>query len=129
MASLPLLHSGTTMYFGSTLGVQFGTDVVRFVNDAEQRWRTRTPLAQFSFVYTDVDGYDLSVMREFFYAHKGRFIDVALSNTFEVDSADIPDGPFEFCYFDQDELSVTESQRFPNRYTFTLNIRQARPNS
>ncbi len=126
MAALPVLHSGFLAMRPLTLAHEYATDFVQFMDDSEQRWAGRVMNAAFTLVYTDVDSYDLNIMLEFFNSKKGRLVDDGLSNTFDITAAEIPGQPYHYCYFDQDVFEATEVR--PNRYSFTLKIRQARGN-
>ncbi len=126
MANLPLLSSGFLTMRPATFSHEFVTDSVTFMDDSEQRWVARVSYAAFSLTYTNVEGYDVNVMLDFFQTHKGRLIDDGLSNTFSITAAEVPGQPYNFCYFDQDDFSAQEI--IPNRYSFVLKIRQARAN-
>jgi len=112
------------MYPG-TIGREYVTDVVQFVNDAEQRWAARQMNAVFKLVYTGVNSYDVNIMREFFVSKKGRLVDSGLTNTFTIADPLIPGTPYNYCYFDQDDFT-TLCMGAGNRYNFVLQIRQAR---
>lgn len=111
--------------YPATITRQYVTDAVQFVNDAEQRWAARQMNVGFALVFTGVNSYDVNIMREFFVSKKGRLVDAALSNTFTVADTLIPGAPFNYCYFDQDDFSVT-STGSGNKNNFTLKIKQAR---
>ena len=57
----------------ATLGTGFATRVMRFCNDAEQRWSARSQYGVFVLTLTNISGFDLSNARDFFRAVKGRF--------------------------------------------------------
>jgi hypothetical protein len=49
--------------------------VIRFGSDAEKRWATAPPLEGWVIGLVNINGYDLSVVRGFWIAQKGRFDD------------------------------------------------------
>jgi hypothetical protein len=125
MSNLPALRSGCVAMYPATITREYVTDIVQFVNDAEQRWAARQMNADFQLVFTGVNSYDVNIMREFFVSKKGRFLDSGLTNTFTIADAKIPGAPYNYCYFDQDDFT-TAAAGAGNRYNFVLQIKQAR---
>lgn len=123
--SFPVLRSGSVAMHPTTISKEYVTDIVQHVDDSEQRWNARGPLTSFSLVFTGINSYDVDALRAFFLSKKGRFVDASLSNTFDIVDAAIPGSPYHYCYFDQDDLSVT-CVGAGNRYNVTLKIGQAR---
>ncbi len=126
MANLPSLVSGAVARYPVTQRTCALTEVVQMVNFSEQRWRKRAKFQEFDLVYTNVNSYDMGVMKDFFISAKGAFVPATLTapNTFTVPA---PLGaPTNFCVFAQDDFTETETKS--NRYTFTLRIKQVRHN-
>ena len=57
----------------AALGTGFATRVMRFCNDAEQRWSAPGQYGVFVLSLTNISGFDLWNVRDFFHAVKGRF--------------------------------------------------------
>jgi hypothetical protein len=123
---LPTLLSGTVTMLPVTFAKAFATGVVKFIDDSEQRWAGRTERSGFLLNYKNVISYDLDTMLAFFIDLKGKYVDTALENTFSITDSRIPGQPFNYCFFDQDELEETEVT--PGFFNFALKIRQARGN-
>jgi DMSO/TMAO reductase YedYZ molybdopterin-dependent catalytic subunit len=118
MANFPALRSGQVAMNGTTQTLAYSTGVVQFVNDAEQRWRGMPKLFRGSLVFTDLNGYDLGLLQEFFRSSKGRF-DTTWSITIDGQT-------WNYMAFDQDDFTYTENR--PNLFSCTLKVRQVRPN-
>ena len=116
MADFPALRSGVVGMYPATLGVRFNTEVVQFVNDSEQRWAVAPALGDFELTFTDLNGYDFSILVDFFRSMKGQF-----DQTWTL-----PMGgqTFNSCTFMQDDITYTESK--PNRYTVKLKCKQVK---
>lgn len=118
MANFPTLKSGAVAMYGTTQTLAYNTGLVQFVNDAEQRWRGMPQLFRGTLNYTDLNGYDLGLLQEFFRSCKGR-LDTTWSLTIDGQT-------WNDLTFDQDDFTYTESK--PNLYACTLKVRQTRPN-
>jgi len=116
MASFPPLRSGVVGMYPATLGLAYRTEIVQFVNDTEQRWATRPALGDFELTFTDLNGYDLSILRDFFRSTKGAF---DATWTMDIGAYHWPN-----CYFTQDDFTAIEDK--PERYTVMLKGRQVR---
>jgi len=129
MALFPTLSSGFVFYYSSSFGQEYLSEVVRFVNDSEQRWAERAPLARVTMVFTDISSYDVSVLESFWLSYKGQYVDAALTNVFELQFTDVSGNAYDFkyCIFDQNDFSPTENQK-PGRFSLTLKVRQVRKN-
>jgi hypothetical protein len=99
------------------------TKIVQFLNDTEQSWTVRKRLHGFVLQYSSIDGYTLSVLRDFFYARKGRYIDAFFANSF---SLYINNSITQYCAFDQDDFTPTVGPK--ETFSLSLKIRQIRPN-
>lgn len=116
MASFPALRSGAVTMYGGQREMTFGTAVVQFCDDSEQRWRSTGALAGFVLTLRNVDGYDLANVLEFFRSMKGRFDsswDLTLGSTL-----------YSNLTFDDDEITWTETK--PDRFSLQLRVRQVR---
>lgn len=73
------------------------TRTIRFVNDTEQAWVVRPRLTSFVLQYRRVHGYDVGRVLEFFNARHGKYVDIALLNTFTITigaSVALPTSPY-----------------------------------
>jgi hypothetical protein len=98
----------------ATIGAGFGTRVQRFCNDTEQRWAARTQYGVFILTLTNICGYDLANIRDFFRAVKGRFDPtwtLAINGT-----------TYNNMILDSDDLVVTETK--PTLFTLQVQCRQ-----
>lgn len=132
MATLPTLESASVSVasplsedsfamYPATISGRFTTRVNQFLDDSEQRWTVADSLREFELQYSQVNGYDMSLMAKFFNTQKGRYVSTNLASTFSVQLfGDI----FLYCVFDQDELLPTIGQG--ETYQFTLKIKQVR---
>ena len=114
MSQFPTLTTGVVTMTPATLSTGSGTRVMRFCNDAEQRWAARGPYAVFVLTLTNISGFDLSNVRDFFRAVKGRF-DPTWSLT-------INGTAYSNMILDSDDLIVTEQK--PNLFTLQVKCRQ-----
>lgn len=110
----PTLRSGAVCMYPSTVGTEYRTEIVEFVNDSEQRWPVRAGLGNFELSVTDVNGYDLSNIMDFFATAQGQ---KATNWTLTVNSI-----TYNNCCFVQDDFIFTESK--PNVYSLTLKCKQ-----
>lgn len=116
----PLSADSFAMY-PATIGSKFVTRVHQFVDDSEQRWTVADSLKEFELQYSQVNGYDMSLMMKFFISQKGRHVSTDLTTTFSVQLyGDI----HLYCVFDQDDLIPVVGQG--ETYQFTLKIKQIR---
>lgn len=116
----PLSADSFAMY-PATIDTKFVTRVTQFVDDSEQRWTVADALKSFELQYSQVSGYDMSLMMAFFVTQKGKHVSTDLVSTFSVQLyGDI----YLYCVFDQDELIPTIGAG--ETYQFTLKIRQVR---
>jgi hypothetical protein len=100
--------------YPATLGTVFATQVVKFVNDSEQRWGTSVARGDFELVHTDINGYDLSTLYDFFRTVKGQF-----DTTWDITVNGVA---YTNCCLLSDTFEVEESK--PGRYSVTLKVRQ-----
>src|SRR3954462_2234731 len=107
--TFPTLRSGSFKY-PLTRGKTYKTGVLRFMNGSEQRWKSVAKLEPFVLEYRNLNGYDLSLLREFFRSAKGAFttdIELTLGSTTYSNLA-----------FDQDDFTPTQSG--PGKFAVTL---------
>lgn len=128
MALFPTFSSGASFYYTSSFGQEFLSRVVKFVNDSEQRWAERAPLARVTMVFTDISSYDLSTLEAFWLSYKGSYIDAAMTNVFELTFTDVSGNSYDWknCYFMTNDFSPMETK--PGRFSITLKVAQARKN-
>ena len=118
MASFPTLQSGQVTMYPTTRVVECVTQVVSFCDDSEQRWPGRAALASFTLQFTDIDGYDLSTLLDFFRTTKAKF-----DTTWDIT---IGGTTYQHMMFDADEFTFTENK--PNLYKLSLPCKQWRKN-
>lgn len=106
-----------------TFGFSWITRRCIFLNDTEQRWTSRQPLFSCTLQYQSMNGYDTSVLVEFFNQMRGAYVDTALLNTFEFT---LSGNTYNYCVFDQDEVEVQVDRG--ETLAFELKIKQLRPN-
>lgn len=125
MSAFPAISSGAIAMYPLRLTDSRGTTICQFVNGGEQRWRSRAALASFTLSFTNIDGYDLGIVLDFWRQQKGRFVDAALTNTFSL-TLPINGSPqtWDYLVIDQDEFNPVESD--PNRFSFTIKLKQVR---
>jgi len=117
------LANGAIAMYPTSLVFSYVTRVITFVNSSEQRWTVRNNLFGAVLEYRRLNGYDLSLLRNFFIQMKGSYVDAALLNTFSIT---IGGNTYNYCAFDQDTFdSVCDSAE---NYSTTLKIKQVRPN-
>jgi hypothetical protein len=114
MTQFPTLTTGVVTMTPATLGVGFTTRVMRFCNDVEQRWASRGQFGVFVLTLTNISGFDLSNIRDFFRTVKGRF-DATWSLT-------INGTTYNNMILDSDDLVVTEQR--PNLFNLQVKCRQ-----
>jgi hypothetical protein len=115
-ATFPTLSSGSgSIRYPLSRSKTYVTGLHRFGNGSEQRWKSVGALQRpLEIQLRGLDGYNLSLVREFFRSMKGAF-DSTWSIT--LGAATYPN-----CAFDQDDFSPVE--RKPNLYDLTLRIVQ-----
>lgn len=116
MADFPTLRSGAVTRYGAVRERVHRTEVVQFCDDSEQRWKRKAPEAAFTLALTDLDGYDLSNVLEFFRSMKGRN-----DKTWNLvlNAVTYPN-----CAFAQDNITWQEAR--PELFTLSLRCRQVR---
>lgn len=104
-----------------TLRNSFNTRVKKFMNDTEQRWTVSNVMFSAELQFHSLNGYDLSLLYNFFQAMHGSYVDTALIFHFQITLAGIT---YDYCVFDQDTF---EAQVGLNEtYSVTLKIKQIR---
>jgi hypothetical protein len=97
-----------------TRAVEFRTQVHRFKNGSEQRVAERGERARFLLSYTNLDGYDVSTLRDFWRSTKGDF-----DATWDIE---IDGVLYEGCVFEDAAFSATEPKA--ERYSVNLKVMQ-----
>lgn len=132
--TFPILSSGSMKVYGtlannaimkypSTLEYSYVTRILQFVGDQEQRFLVRGELFGALLQFRDVNGYDMSIVRDFFRSMRGMAASVDLTHTFGI----VIDGvTYNYCVFDQDDISPEISRA--ELFSFDLKIKQLRPN-
>lgn len=111
----PALHSGTVGMYPAVLGVRYNTEVVTFVNGSEQRWASAPGLGDFELTFTDINGYDLGILLDFFNSVKGQF-----DSTWVLTMNGVT---YNNCVFIQDDFTPAETGKL-DHFTITLKCRQ-----
>ena len=123
MKVYPPLNTQALAMYPATLNRSFITRVLKFINDSEQRWVVRSELFSAVLQFHGVNGYDMSVLLDFFEQVKGAYVDTALLNVFDIT---IDSVNYKWCCFDQDEIDIESNQGLT--FSFQLSIKQLRPN-
>lgn len=113
--SFPTLKSGNTIFYPLQDTHSFGTDVIQFLDDSEQRWRNRLMLRQFRLTFANINAYDQSLILSFFRSQFG---------SFDTWSITIGAATHNNLFFASDDYSITEDK--PNRYTLSFDVGQTK---
>jgi hypothetical protein len=122
MATFPNVKSGTARAVPLRSGLSIKrarpTDVLRYIDGSEQRWKTGPALSSFALVFSAINGYDLSNIRAFWLSCQGAK-DTTWSLTLEGTT-------YQNCAFDDDRFQPTDGTK-PGTFSLTLNIVQTLP--
>src|SRR5438874_2407990 len=98
MSTLPALKTGAPLQYPAERTIQFSTDIVRFVDGSEQRFRNfEAPLLQWTLGLDLLDERELQSLREFFMTLNGAAGSFAFTDPW--DTTQHPD-----CSIKQDEM-------------------------
>lgn len=114
--NFPTLKSGNTVFHPVEDTHSFGTDILRFMDDSEQRWRRRNLLRRFRLVCADINAYDSSLILNFYRSQFGRF-DSSWSLAFNGST-------INNLMFVQDSMKIGESKR--NRHSLSFDLMQVK---
>ena len=134
MPTFPTINSGSMKVIGalgsealamypSTLSRSFLTRVLTSVADREQRWSVRGERFSCTLDYHDLNGADASLIKSFFLARRGKYVDSGLLNSFTIV---IAGETRNYCVFLQDELEIEVARN--ETCSFSLKIMQLRSN-
>lgn len=120
MAAFPNLRSGSPAMYPLTRGSCFATGVFRFVNGSEQRVPDRPNYATFALVFNGLNGYDRSLLNEFFTSAKGSF-----DNTWSLTLPVLGGSPVTYSnlFFADDAIEFVDAPK--ERFNVTLRLMQA----
>ena len=114
MSTFPKLKTGAVMQYPALRGSNFGTQVLRFLDGSEQRFRVvAAPLRRWVIQLAALDETEMNGLREFFRLQNGcagsfRFTD-------PWDGADYPD-----CSLETDEMIETYADDMRGKTTLTI---------
>lgn len=95
MAAFPLLKTGAVAQYPSARHLLYETNVTRFVDGGEQRFRAALPVRRWEIRLDAVDATELAAIEEFFAARQGRSGSFSFTDPWDgVEYAD--------CSFEQD---------------------------
>jgi hypothetical protein len=120
MATFPTLSTGSVAMYPLTRNVCFATGIFTFINGSEQRVPDRAGYPSFALVLTGANGYDASLVREFFYGRKGAF-----DNTWSLTLApNLGGSPVTYpnLFFADDAIQFTDAPA--ERFSVTLRCMQ-----
>ena len=84
MSQFPTLKTGAVTQYPARKDVQFSTNVVRFVDGSEQRFRLyASPLHSWTIQLTQLDESELHQLREFFRQESGAFGSFAFTDPWD----------------------------------------------
>lgn len=67
MAAFPVLRTGAVTQYPADRAIQFSTQILRFVDGAEQRFReVATPIRRWAIQVSNLDDAEMNHLREFF---------------------------------------------------------------
>lgn len=115
--TFPILSSGQVAKYPVQRSRTYLTEVVKFINDKEQRWVKRAPLEAFALQFTSLNADDVETLREFFNSQLGMF---DKTWTLEFDGV-----TYEHMVFAHDEFREEESDKM-ELFNVTLQCRQVR---
>ena len=132
--TFPLSSSGSMKVYGSlatqamamypaALAFEYATRVIQFIGDQEQRFLVHGELFSATLQFSRVNGYDTSVIRDFFRTVGGMLTSTDLSHTFDIT---IDSVQYSYCVFDQDTFEVEVDRE--ETFSFELRLKQLRPN-
>jgi hypothetical protein len=116
--AFPTLHAGGTAHYGTTRTKRTQTEVIQFGDDSEQRWQSGPALNEFSLELRNIDGVDLSAVRQFFIDQKG---ENGAAWSITIDGVE-----YLNCTFLTDVFPVEEPANTPERFDLTLPCRQTK---
>lgn len=117
------LGSNALMMYPSSVVQSYVTRVIQFINSSEQKFTVRTNLFGAVLAFQNLNGYDFSLLRNFFMQMKGSYVDPALINTF---SMTIAGETYDWLHFDDQKFEAACDNA--ERYSLKLKISQLRPN-
>jgi hypothetical protein len=117
------LGAGAMAMYPATVVNSYVTRVIQFLDSSEQRFTVRNVLFGCVLEFKNLNGYDLSLLRNFFVQMKGSYVDAALLNTF---SMTIAGEIYNWLHLDDDKFEA-ECDRAES-YSLKLKISQVRPN-
>lgn len=115
--AFPTLKSGNTIWYPLAETHSFGTGILKFLDDTEQRWRSRNMLRRMKLVCQDINAYDSSLILQFWRSQFGRF-DATWSIT--IGGVNHPN-----LAFNSDSYQITENK--VNRHTLSFDVIQVLP--
>lgn len=112
--NFPTLKSGNTVWYPLEDTQSFGTGLVKFLDDTEQRWRARRMLRRLKLICQDINAYDSSLILTFWRSQFGMF-----DSTWSIT---IGSSTYNNCSFSSDTYQLTENKR--NRHTLAFDVIQ-----
>src|SRR5512143_2735599 len=117
----PKLFSGKVTRYPLARIVKFRTNVTKFLDRSEQRFRSHVRIEAFMLQFRGIKAADRDAILSFFAARKGRF-----SPDWDIDIDESPAGPnlgtITDCHFIEDTLSYSEEHA--ERYTLAFGVQQ-----
>ncbi len=98
MQTFPKLKTGAVQQYPAKRSSRFGTQIVRFLDGTEQRYRSAPILRTWVISLDLVDAGEIADLEQFFVDRQGAFESFAFTDPF--DGLEYPD-----CSFEKDELS------------------------
>lgn len=119
MAGFPLLTTGAVAQYPSSRNVSYSTNVLRFVDGREQRFRELgRPVRSWIVKLHQLSAEEMGLLESFFRSQQGQFGSFSFVDPW--DGTEYPD-----CSFDQEGLSAIASDE--RRYQGQIMIRNNRP--
>jgi hypothetical protein len=111
--TFPTLKSGNVAWYPLADTTSYGTKVVTFQNDTEQRWRHRLPLKRFQMTCNNISWYDACSIMTFYRSQFGRF---------DLWTLELGGETYDNLSFGNDGLKFTEAVR--NRASLSFEVVQ-----
>ena len=116
MPSIPTITKGRVAMYPLVRTATRKTTVLTFGGDTEQRWICQRPVTSFNLVYTDIDGYSVGLLRDFWTSQGG-------ASTSEFDFT-IGGTTYHHLVFENDEFTLQQAK--PLRFSVQFSVRQVR---
>lgn len=114
MAEFPKLKTNAVAQYPSTKTFEFKTEILKFVDGKEQRFRRAPSMLQRWMISLDLlDDGEADAVQQFVTDHAGRFGQFSFYDPWD-------NVLYEGCSFDQDEISINSNGAMNNRASLVI---------